>query len=507
MLFLDRLFYNCQTEPDRLAIEFSYPERTIKISYAELARNVETHAHYLLSLGVSPGDRVAIQLPKSLTFIFLHLAAMRLGAISLPLNPDYSEQELEFFLNDSEAKVFFTDRSTQARLKTMLGHLAHLEHRIFIDSQLGLALSSKPSLPVPLAQDADATALMIYTSGTTGRPKGAELSHANLSANLAALDSAWQWQKDDVVLHCLPIFHTHGLVVALHGALHAAASTVMLARFEASQTLTLLLSKRFSVFMAVPTMHSKLLAEAGKQRYDLSFMRLMTSGSAALPEDLFKRFQEVFNYTLLERYGMTETGMNLSNPYLGERRLGSVGLPLAGVEARVVHPETLEVLPSGEIGEIQIRGKHVFKGYWRQSEKTAEAFTPDGWLRTGDLGLCAEDGYYYLKGRSKELIISGGLNVYPPEVEKVLADYPDISASAVIGCPDALWGERVLAVVELQAQALADEVSIINFCRQHLASYKCPKEVIFVNVLPRNAMGKIQKTQLRAKFCNQEKAS
>jgi len=500
MLFLNQLFQNCQTYSKKIAIEFHSAKDITRVSYAELKRNCVAAAQQLLSLGVRKGDRVALQLPKSLVFVYYHLAAMRLGAISLPLNPAFPASELEYFLNDSAAKVFIGDVNQEASLQGMLATLA-LEHSLFLDTTVPFSPSESDVALPDFVSDARATALMIYTSGTTGRPKGAELSHENLTAGIEALHDAWAWVDTDVLLHVLPIFHTHGLMVALHAALHAGATTVMLEKFAASRTLELLCSKRFSVFMAVPTIHGRLLAEA-KGQHDLSHMRLMTSGSARLPDDVFEAFQKTFGYTLLERYGMTETGMNLSNPYAGERRVGSVGLPLGGVEARVVNPANNELLADGEIGEVQVRGKHVFKAYWQQVQKTAEAFTTDGWLKTGDLGLREADGYFVLKGRSKDLIISGGFNVYPPEIELVLSQHPMVAASAVIGCPDSDWGERVLAVIELKEGVQEDEAAIDDFCKQHLANYKAPKAIFFVPELPKNAMGKVQKAELRKVFCN-----
>lgn len=360
---------------------------------------------------------------------------------------------------------------------------------------------------------------MIYTSGTTGRPKGAEITHGNLTAQLDALHEAWGWREDDLLLHVLPIFHVHGLVVALHGALHAGATAVLLPRFEPEQTLQTLVERRCTVFMAVPTIHRRLVqsvARFGKSRtsdgdsetrfgktpYDLSHVRLMTSGSDRLPDDLFYGFRDTFGHTLLERYGMTETGMNLSNPLHGERRAGSVGYPLPGTQARIVDPATEEPLPDGEVGDVQVRGPHVFKGYWRQAEKTAAAFTTDGWFRTGDLGLRQPDGTFELKGRAKDLIITGGLNVYPPEVELVLADHAAVDACAVIGCPDDEWGERIVAMVVKKEGVEVTADDLIAFCRQHLVHYKAPREVIFVESLPRNAMGKVQKAELRNKYCN-----
>ena len=347
----------------------------------------------------------------------------------------------------------------------------------------------------------DDTAVIIYTSGTTGRPKGAEITHGNLTSNLEALHEAWGWNPEDVLLHVLPIFHVHGLFVAMHGALHAGAAILLMREFDAKRTLDMMAGGQCSVFMAVPTIHQRLLDAAADRQYDLSGMRLITSGSDRLPDEVYSGFKKTFGYALLERYGMTETGMNCSNPLNGERRLGSVGLPLSGVQVRVVHPETDQLLPPGEIGEVQLRGPNVFKGYWNQQQKTAEAFTDDGWFKTGDLGFRELDGYLTLCGRSKDLIISGGLNIYPPEVERVLAEHPDVAACAVIGCPDREWGERVTAVVVLNETGSASPDDLIRFCRARLAPYKSPKSIVFRKDLPRNAMGKVQKADLRKEFC------
>jgi malonyl-CoA/methylmalonyl-CoA synthetase len=326
-------------------------------------------------------------------------------------------------------------------------------------------------------------------------------SHGNLTAQIEALHTAWGWRNDDILLHVLPIFHVHGLIVALHGALNAGATTLLLAKFQATRALQTLVDRRCTVFMAVPTIHHRLLAVPNAASYDLSHMRLLTSGSDRLPDDMFIAFQQTFGHTLLERYGMTETGMNLSNPLHGERRVGSVGLPLPGVEVRIVDQVTERPLLDNEIGEVQVRGPHVCQGYWRQPEKTAAAFTEDGWLRTGDLGLREPDGYFTLKGREKDLIISGGYNVYPPEVELVLADHPAVAGSAVVGCPDVQWGERVTAVIRLNDNATITAAEIIAYCRERLAAYKTPHQVVFVDQFPQNALGKIQKAQLRAQLC------
>jgi malonyl-CoA/methylmalonyl-CoA synthetase len=516
MSFLDSFTNNVQKYPNKVAVDFIDPP-TQRITYAELEELVIRAAVYLRRLGIEPGDRVALQLSKCLEFIVLHLATIRLGAISLPLNLAYPTDELQYFLKDSGAKLFFTLESARERVESILTELPELKGSIFLnpdepDKFQGLITNYQRTSDFDAFLKDDSgllkhrvgsndTAVIIYTSGTTGRPKGAEITHGNLTSNLEALHEAWGWQSDDVLLHVLPIFHVHGLFVALHGALYAGATTVLMREFHAQRTLEILASGECSVFMAVPTIHRRLLDVPEAARYDLSHVRLITSGSDRLPDEVLTGFQRTFGYTLLERYGMTETGMNCSNPLRGERRLGSVGLPLPGVKVRIVHSETAEILPDGEIGDLQLRGPNVFKGYWRQPEKTAEAFTKDGWFKTGDLGFREPDGYITLCGRSKDLIISGGLNIYPPEVERVLAEHPAVAACAVIGCPDAEWGERVTAVVVLNKTESVSSEELIRFCREHLAPYKTPKSIVFHSDLPRNAMGKVQKAQLRKEIC------
>ncbi len=501
-MFLDTLADHCRNQPDKVALQFIGAQ---PVTYGELAAAVNRTADYLLALGIQPGDRVAVQLPKCLPFIYFHLAAVQIGAIFLPLNPAYPSAELRYFLADSGARLFVADAADQSRIDPITDDLP--EHRVTIsidkphDSGANWLKDWPARRDYPLPSDPDQTAMMLYTSGTTSRPKGAQITHGNLTANIASLHEAWGWRQDDVLLHVLPVFHVHGLVVALHGALHAGATAILCPTFDARTALDLLCSGRFSVFMGVPTMHRRLYQLAAGRRFDLSHLRLMTSGSDRLPDDLFFGYQETFKVTLLERYGMTETGMNLSNPLHGERRVGAVGLPLPGVSARIVDPDTEQPLPDGQIGEVQINGPHVFKDYWRQPEKTADAFSADGWLRTGDMGLREPDGYYTLKGRAKDLIITGGLNVYPPEVELVLMEHPAVAACAVIGCPDDEWGEQVVAAIIPRDGAAANEADICAFCRERLAAYKVPRRVVFVEELPANALGKIQKAKLREEMC------
>jgi malonyl-CoA/methylmalonyl-CoA synthetase len=512
MSFLNAYHENVHDYPDKVALEFIDPPLQ-RVTYAELDRLVRQTAGYLQSLGIEPGDRVALQLSKSLEFILLHLATAQLGAISLPLNLAYPPDEIEYFLSDSGAKLFFTLESSKEKMQSILPRLPELQEYVFLDpTQPGHFQSlftsyqsprSAPALPYGHDLSANDTAVIIYTSGTTGRPKGAEITHGNLTSNLQALHTAWGWTPKDVLLHVLPIFHVHGLFVALHGALHAGATTLLMREFDARRTLQMLSGGQCTVFMAVPTIHQRLLDVPDARQFDLSHVRLITSGSDRLPDEVFTGFQKIFGYTLLERYGMTETGMNCSNPLSGERRRGSVGLPLSGVEARVVDPENDQPLPGGEIGEVQLRGPNIFKGYWKQPQKTAESFTADGWFRTGDLGFREADGYLTLCGRSKDLIISGGLNIYPPEVERVLAGHPAVAACAVIGCPDREWGERVTAVVALNGSEDVSGPDLIAFCRERLAPYKSPKSIVFRDELPRNAMGKVQKTELRKTVCSE----
>ena len=501
-MFLDRLREHSRTQPDKVAIELLAAGGAARIlRYGQLEASVQRTMAWLRALGLGPGDCAATQLPTCLAFVQLHLAICRLGAVHLPLNPAFPAAELRYFLSDSGATLFFHAADSQSA-RSIAGTTMDLRCIALRDDAAFTQeiAAFEPAAP-PLPADPDAVALMLYTSGTTSRPKGALITHGNLTANIEALHTAWGWRHDDVLLHVLPIFHVHGLTVALHGALHAGAAAVMLPRFDADRTLALLESRRFSVFMGVPTIHRRLHRAAAGRACDFSHVRLMTSGSDRLPDDLFRGVQQRFNVTLLERYGMTETGMNLSNPLQGERRRGSVGLPLPGVEARVVDRQTEQPLPDGEVGELQIRGPHVCVGYHGQPEQTAAAFTADGWLRTGDLAERAADGYFTLQGRAKDLIISGGLNVYPPEVERALLAHPDVNAAAVIGCADEEWGERVTALVVPEAGAAPKAAELEGWCRERLAPYKVPRAWHIVAALPQNALGKVRKAVLRETYC------
>ncbi|MCY4009477.1 MAG: acyl-CoA synthetase [Anaerolineaceae bacterium] len=507
MSVLATLEKHIRAQPERLALRILADGAAPKITltYGQLGETLAATGTYLSSFGLKAGDRLAFQLPKGLSFILLHWAALRLGAISLPLNPAYPAAELSHFLRDSDARFFFRS----ADMPPCPADLPALE-KVFTIAVDGIEEAARsdatatPFGPLPLPEQ---PAVLIYTSGTTGRAKGALLSHLNLTANAAALHDAWGWQREDVLLHVLPLFHVHGLFVALQNAWYAGATVHLRRRFDAATTLADLNSGAYSVFMAVPTIHARLLQHPDSRHCDFRHLRLMTSGSDRLPDTVFQQFEARFGYRLLERYGMTETGMNLSNPLHGERRRGSVGLPLPGVEARIVDRQSGAILEDDQtpIGELQIRGAHVFRGYWQNPPATAAAFTADGWLRTGDLASRAADGYYTLHGRIGDLIISGGLNIYPAEVERVLTAHPNVAAAAVIGCSDERWGERPLAVVVLQKPQLEEAAltaTLRQHCRSQLAPYKCPEQYRFLPELPRNSMGKIQKGPLRARFAS-----
>jgi malonyl-CoA/methylmalonyl-CoA synthetase len=433
------------------------------VSYGALEAAAAHVAGRLRAEGVRPGDRVALQAEKSAEVIMIYLGVLKAGAVFLPLNSAYTASEVDYFLGDAEPKVFVTDPPAwvaEARAHTPLDE------------------------PVPRA--AADLASLIYTSGTTGRSKGAMLSHGNLADNALALHAAWGFTPADVLLHALPIFHVHGLFVALHCALLSGAPMVWLPKFTDAEVLRGL--QRSTVMMGVPTFYTRLLANPAFTREAAAGVRLFISGSAPLLPSTFAEFEERTGQRILERYGMSEAVIITSNPLHGERIAGSVGYPLPGVDLRIGGGE--------ETGVIQIKGPSVFSGYWRMPEKTAEEFTADGYFITGDVGRCDPDGRVWISGRAKDLIISGGYNVYPKEVELVLDELPGVVESAVIGVPHPDFGEGVVAVVMGQGQ----EAELVAAARSQLAAYKAPKRVVFVDELPRNAMGKVQKNLLRDRY-------
>jgi len=471
------------------------------LSYADLAAESARYARFLTDLGVAPGDRIVVQTEKSPQTLFFYLACLRAGFIYVPLNTAYRQAEIEYFLDDAAPRGVLCAPSL---LDTMQSAAAQrgIEHVFTLDangrgSLTDATAGASPTHDIHPAAKND-TAVILYTSGTTGRSKGAMLTHANLAANGLALHRAWGWRAGDVLLHALPIFHIHGLFVACHGALLNGSKMIFLPKFDAAEVARRL--PQATVFMGVPTYYTRLLAEPAFGKEACRHMRLFTCGSAPLLSQTFHEFQQRTGHSILERYGMTETGMNASNPLDGPRRPGTVGLPLPGVSLRIVDDGGAE-LPAGEVGQLLVKGDNVFSGYWRLPEKTAEEFTADGYFRTGDLARRDGDGYVAIVGRAKDLIISGGLNIYPKEVESYLDKIDGVLESAVIGVPHPDFGEAVVAVVVRKPEdAALTEAGLIAALKKQIAGFKVPKRVFFAPELPRNTMGKVQKSQLRERY-------
>jgi malonyl-CoA/methylmalonyl-CoA synthetase len=451
-------------------------------------------AHALVALGVKPGDRVSAQMEKSPKAIALYLACVRSGAVWLPLNTGYTSAELAYFVADAEPALFVAAPGREGMVTGAA--VASLGTDGKTGSLIELA-ARQPETFEDAARGPDDLAAILYTSGTTGRSKGAMLSHENLASNARTLASAWRFTNRDVLLHALPIYHTHGLFVATNTTLMAGAAMLFLQKPDLDEMFRLM--PQATVMMGVPTFYTRLLADARLARETTSHMRLFVSGSAPLLAETHREWQARTGHAILERYGMTETNMNTSNPYDGARVAGTVGPPLPGVEIRITNPENGKPLPQGEIGMIEVRGPNVFKGYWRMPEKTEAEFRSDGFFITGDLGVIDDRGYVAIVGRGKDLVISGGFNVYPKEVEDEIDALPGMVESAVIGLAHADFGEGVTAVVVRKDDAL-DEKDVIAALKQRLAAYKLPKRVLFVQELPRNAMGKVQKALLREAY-------
>jgi malonyl-CoA/methylmalonyl-CoA synthetase len=469
-------------------------------TYADLERETARVAALLTALGLQAGDRIAAQVDKSPQVLFLYLGALRAGFSFLPLNTAYQRGELAYFLKDAEPRVAICRQQSVALFAEICrdAGVPHL-YTLAEDGTGSLTDALRPaSAGFPdVARSQGDLAALIYTSGTTGRSKGAMVTHGNLTSNAEALTRTWRFTRDDVLLHALPVFHVHGLFVGLHPVLLSAARLLFHRRFDAGAVLAAL--PRASVMMGVPTFYTRLLAEPGLTRESARHMRLFISGSAPLLLDTFRSWQARTGHTILERYGMSEAGMITSNPYEGERRGGTVGFALPGISVRVATASGAAAGPQ-EPGEIQVRGPNVFAGYWRMPEKTREEFTPDGWFHTGDVGRWSSDGYLSIVGRSKDLIISGGYNVYPKEIELVIDELPGVLESAVVGVPHPDFGEAVTAVVVLREGAALDEAGVIAHVKSQIAGYKVPKRVVFARELPRNAMGKVQKNVLRDRF-------
>jgi malonyl-CoA/methylmalonyl-CoA synthetase len=486
-------------DPNRLAIETADGER---ISYGELMSLAGQTANVLVSRGVKPGDRVAAQTEKSVPGLVLYLAAVRAGAVYLPLNTAYTLNELEYFIGDAEPSLVVCDPSKADGIGAIAAKVGARVETLGADGKGSLTDAAAKASPAftTVARANDDLAAILYTSGTTGRSKGAMLTHDNLASNSLSLVDYWRFTDKDVLIHALPIYHTHGLFVASNVTLFARASMIFLQKFDPE--LIIKLMARSTVLMGVPTFYTRLLQSPALSRESTKHMRLFVSGSAPLLADTHREWSARTGHSVLERYGMTETNMNTSNPYDGERVPGAVGHPLPGVSVRVTDPETGKELARESVGMIEVKGPNVFKGYWRMPEKTKAEFRDGGFFITGDLGKIDANGYVHILGRGKDLVISGGFNVYPKEIESEIDAMPGVIESAVIGVPHADFGEGVTAVVVCTKDAKIDETSVLNALDGRLAKFKMPKRVIVVDELPRNAMGKVQKNILRETYAN-----
>ncbi|TIQ98079.1 malonyl-CoA synthase [Mesorhizobium sp.] len=470
------------------------------ISYADMLARSARFAHALVAAGVLPGDRVAVQVEKTPEALLLYLACLRAGAVFLPLNTAYTLPELDYFFRDAEPRLVVCDPEKVKDVQPLAASAGAATLTLGRDGQRTLAdrAALQPADFADLERGPDDLAAILYTSGTTGRSKGAMLSHENLASNARVLVDYWRFSGDDVLIHALPIFHTHGLFVATNVILMAGAKMLFERKFDPARVISLL--PRATALMGVPTFYVRLLQQQGLTKDAASHMRLFISGSAPLLSETHNAWRERTGHAILERYGMTETNMNTSNPYDGERRAGTVGFPLPGVTLRVADPESGKPLAQGEIGMIEVKGPNVFAGYWRMPEKTKAEFRDDGFFITGDLGLIDTGGYVHIVGRGKDLIISGGYNVYPKEIESEIDALAGVAESAVIGVAHPDFGEGVTAVVVRKPGSAISAADIADAIAGRLAKYKHPKQVIFVDELPRNTMGKVQKNVLREAY-------
>ncbi|MFV2052147.1 malonate--CoA ligase [Aliiroseovarius sp. YM-037] len=471
-------------------------------SYGAFFGNAERMAAALSRAGVQPGDRVAVQAPKTVEMLELYVGCVLSGAVFLPLNPAYTPAEISYFLGNASPTLFVCDPANFDALTPIANDcaVAHI-WTLGPDGTGSLADARDAEAPgfQAVARAEDDLAAILYTSGTTGRSKGAMLTHRALASNSETLRDVWRFTADDTLIHALPIFHTHGLFVATNITLMAGAAMIFMPQFDADQVRDAMPSA--TALMGVPTFYTRLLQTDGLAEAARN-MRLFVSGSAPLLAETHDQWRAVTGHAILERYGMTETNMNTSNPYDGDRRAGTVGFPLPGVELKICDPDTGADLPRGDIGVLEVRGPNVFAGYWQMPEKTAEELREDGFFITGDLGRIDADGYVHIVGRAKDLIISGGLNVYPKEVEALIDQVPGVVETAVIGVPHPDFGEAVVAVVVPDGAAPVDEGAINAACERDLANFKRPKAVQLVDTLPRNTMGKVQKAGLRKTYAD-----
>ena len=474
-----------------------------EISYFELQRDACRMASRFRELGVAKGDRVILFIPKSLIVVVAHLALQKLGAIAVPLNPGFKQSEMQYLLGDARARLILLDPEKETFIKEIAPNLTTLvvdSRKPYQDLDI-FSTAVEEFSPVEIAPEDPG--LIIYTSGTTGKPKGAVLTSHNLVHDARNVIGIWKIRNTDVLCHALPLFHVHGLCFALHTSLLAGAHVLMLDQFSPARVIEILGQQEgphvCSVFMAVPAMYTNLMEHIGDRAFDFSHMRLWTSGSAPLLVEDFERIHTLFGKEPLEREGMSETGMNFSNPLHGKRKPGSIGIPLPALEVRLVDPGTGVDVEPGQTGEIWLQGPAVTPGYWQKPEETAQTFA-QGWLKTGDLGHMDSDGYYYLTDRIKHIIISGGENISPKEIESVVNQVHGVAESSVVGMADEKWGEKVVAAVVKDSAAVVSAEGIQTHCKTHLHDWKCPKEIAFVEELPRNTMGKVLKEEVKKFF-------
>jgi malonyl-CoA/methylmalonyl-CoA synthetase len=474
-----------------------------ELSYFELNQDSNRMANTFTKMGVEKGDRVILFLPKSLVFVISHLALQKIGAIAVPLNPGFKKPEMSYFINDANAKLALLGPEQEPMIKEIDSSLSN----ITINTQpkyqeIDFFRSSPDDIP-HVEVKPDDPGLLIYTSGTTGKPKGAILTQRNLVHDARNIIKIWGITESDVLCHALPLFHVHGLCFALHTSLMAGTHVLMMDQFSPETVIAVLAKKEgqnvCTLFMAVPSMYSKMMAHLGEKILDFEHMRLWTSGSAPLLAKDFQRIKRIFGKEPVEREGMSETGMNFSNPVRGVRKPGSIGIPLPGLEVRIVDPATSQDVEPGQSGEIWLKGPGVTPGYWRKPDETAKAFI-GGWFRSGDLGRIDEDGYYYLADRIKHIIISGGENISPKEIEGVINQLHDVVESSVVGIPDEKWGEKVVAALVTKSGSRLKPSDIQAHCKEHLHNWKCPKEFAFLEQLPKNTMGKVLKEEVKKFF-------
>lgn len=496
-----RIFSACE---EKTAISFFRGEELeTEVSFRDLDEDSNRIANAFLDMGVARGDRVILYLDKSLFLVVSYLALLKIGAIAVPLNPGFKESEVDYLLRDSDAGLVLAGTAQEVTVRAVDPEVPVLA----IDTkkpyqELDLFRTSSDRDPGTTTGPED-PALIVYTSGTTGMPKGAVLTHGNLVHDAKNIIKIWEITQSDVLCHALPLFHVHGLCFALHTTIMAGARVVMLDRFSAPCVVDHLTRKEegrsCSVFMSVPQMYVMLMDFIGERKLDFDHVRLWTSGSAPLPVSDFERIKQTFGQEPVEREGMSETGMNFSNPYRGVKKPGSIGLPLPSLKTRIVDPDTFRDVDPGEEGELWLMGPSITSGYWRKPEETAEAFV-DGWFRSGDLGKVDEDGYYYITDRLKHIIISGGENISPKEVQGVINRLDGVMESAVVGVPDEQWGEKVVAAVVVSPGGHPTPEEIRSHCKTYLHDWKCPKDILYIENLPRNTMGKVLNEEVKRLF-------